>query len=359
VTDDAPPIDRAFPRREDETPPDPEELGDHQRYVDGRGVYDERNALNDLTGREWKFGTKSVIARQYPPDLQFELRSEHGGQKPPRLCRDLIERFSKAGDRVLDPFAGVGGTLLGAALCEHEGTGHREALGFELNGRWVDVYERVVAAENDERLARGDPPLVAGELRTGDCARLVRDVEADAVDLLLTDVPYWNMDRVEQTRNERRTRESGLGRFDAPDEDAADDEASTAGTDSAVEEGTEEETDGGAGTGPGTADGTAGEVTRPATREEWLADLRTKFESFARVLKPSAYALVFIGDMYRDSRYRFLTADLARALSETPLVLKANLVWYDPSKDLHVYGYPYAFVPSMVHQNVLVFRHGE
>jgi hypothetical protein len=73
-------------------------------------------------------------------------------------------------------------------------------------------------------------------------------------------------------------------------------------------------------------------------------------------MAPSAYAAVFIGDMYRDSAYRFLTADLARALSGTDLVLKANLVWYDPAKDLHVFGYPYAFVPSIVHQNVLVFR---
>ena len=80
-------------------------------------TYDERNKLNDLTGAEWQFATKTVISKIYPSNLQHKLRSEHGGQKPPELCSDLIKTFTKAGQTVLDPLAGVGGTLIGAALC--------------------------------------------------------------------------------------------------------------------------------------------------------------------------------------------------------------------------------------------------
>jgi DNA modification methylase len=303
--------------RDDE---DGNEAGDdglkpHQRRVDGRGVYDERNRLNDLTGREWKYATKSVIAEPYPPDLQHDLRSEHGGQKPPRLCMDLIERFSKAGERVFDPFAGVGGTLLGASLAEYESTGRREAVGFERVERWVALYEEVLARENRARRERGEGELASQDLRHGDCAALVDDLAPDSVDLLLTDVPYWSMDAVEQTRNRNRTRESKLGRFD------------------------------------GDADGSP-----PASKDEWLADMRSKFASFRRPLREGAYVLVFIGDMYRDSSFHFLSAELAGALASTGLTLKADLIWYDPAKDLHVYGYPFAFVPSMVHQHVLVLR---
>ncbi|RQG98167.1 DNA methyltransferase [Natrarchaeobius oligotrophus] len=292
---------------------DTDELADHQRYLEGRGIYDERNRVNDLTGREWKYATKSVIDRGYPPDVQHDLRSEHGGQKPPRLCAELIGRFSKAGDTVLDPFAGVGGTLLGASFCEHEGTGLREAIGFERNDRWVELYETVLERENDERTSRGEPPLAAQEMRHGDCAELITDVPDDSVDLLLTDVPYWHMDELEQTRNERETRESKLGAFD---------------------------------------DG-AGR----RTKDEWLADMATKFDRFADAVAPDGHLVVFIGDMYREQSYEFLSADLARAIESTaPVTLAANLIWYDPTKDLHVYGYPFSFVPSMVHQNVLVFR---
>ncbi|MEZ3145725.1 DNA methyltransferase [Halobaculum sp. MBLA0143] len=289
-----------------------DDLADHQRYVEGRGVYDERNDLNDLTGREWKYATKSVLERQHPPDLQHDLRSQHGGQKPPRLCRELIERFSQSGERVLDPFAGVGGTLLGASLAEHEGTGLRDAVGFEIGAEWIDVYETVLERENTDRAGRGAAPLAEQEFRHGDCLDLVDDVADDAVDLLLTDVPYWNMDRVEQTRNEAETRESKLGAFDG---------------DSPVRD-----------------------------RETWLAEMRERFRAFQRVLADGRYAVVFIGDMYREERYHTLSADLGNALEEVGYTLKANLVWYDSSKELHVYGYPFSFVPSMVHQNVLVLK---
>lgn len=298
---------------------DTDALADHQTYLEGRGVYDERNRVNDLTGREWKYATKSVIDEGYPPALQHDLRSEHGGQKPPRLCAELIGRFSAAGDRVLDPFAGVGGTLLGASLCEHEGTGLREAIGFERVERWVEIYETVLEQENDARRARGEPPLAAQELRHGDCAELIDAVPGGSIDLLLTDVPYWNMDRLEQTRNQQAVRESKLGQFDTEDErDNPDDEQ---------------------------------------TKAAWLEEMATKFERFTTAVRDEGYLVVFIGDMYRGGSYEFLSADLARAIEDVaPVVLKANLVWYDPTKELHVYGYPFSFVPSMVHQNVLVFR---
>ncbi|WP_423751247.1 DNA methyltransferase [Salinirarus marinus] len=288
-----------------------DELADHQEYVEGRGVYDARNRVNDLTGREWKFATKSVIPEQYPPDLQHDLRSRHGGQKPPRLCLDLVQRFSKAGETVLDPFAGVGGTLLGASLAEYEGTGLRDAVGFERNPRWIDVYEEVLERENADRDARGEGPLAEQDLRCGDCADLVADVETDAVDFLLTDVPYWNMDQVEQTRNERETRDSKLGEFG--------------------DDGYE-------------------------SKAEWLDGMAERFRAFRRVVREGGYVAVFIGDMYRDESYEMLSAELASRLTEAGYTMKANLVWYDPSKDLHVYGYPFSFVPSMVHQNILVFR---
>ncbi|SIR61563.1 DNA methyltransferase [Natronorubrum thiooxidans] len=307
---------------------DTDSLADHQRYLEGRGIYDERNRVNDLTGKEWKYATKSVLAEGYPPAVQHDLRSEHGGQKPPRLCAELIGRFSKAGDTVLDPFAGVGGTLLGASFCEHEGTGLREAIGFERNDRWIEIYETVLERENDERRARGEAPLAEQDLRHGDCADLIADLPDDSVELLLTDVPYWHMDELEQTRNERETRKSKLGSFNG---------AGDATTESTA------------------ADDADGKTTQ--TKAEWLADMAEKFDRFTDAVTPDGHLVVFIGDMYRDQSYEFLSADLARAIESTaPVTLAANLIWYDPTKDLHVYGYPFSFVPSMVHQNVLVFR---
>ena len=146
---------------------------------DSRGYYSTHNRLNDLTGREWVYWTKSVITNPYPPDLQHKLRSEHGGQKPPRLCADLISTFTKEGQWVLDPFAGVGGTLLGAALTD------RRAIGVELNPRWVDIYRQVCALEGltEQRVLCGDSAEVLDELAA----------EGFEADFILTDVPYWQL----------------------------------------------------------------------------------------------------------------------------------------------------------------------
>ena len=84
---------------------------------------------------------------------------------------------------------------------------------------------------------------------------------------------------------------------------------------------------------------------------------REIFELAAGSLKTGGYLVTFIGDMYRDSRYHCLSAELAAALSSIPrLAWKANIVWYDVSKKLHLYGYQYSYIPSLIHQNILVFR---
>jgi len=143
------------------------------------------------------------------------------------------------------------------------------------------------------------------------------------------------MDELEQTRNERETRESKLGSFDsatgAPD--ASD--AETDGRDATADADSETDPD------------------DRQTKAEWLDDMAGKFDQFTDAVAPDGHVVVFIGDMYREQSYEFLSADLARAIESTaPLTLAANLIWYDPTKDLHVYGYPFSFVPSMVHQNV-------
>src|SRR6202162_5928577 len=98
----------------------------------GRRAPHPRNTLNELTGEEWLYFTKSVWTTAYPSELGHALRKAHGANKPPRLMARLIEFFSRSGELVLDPFAGVGGTLLGAATARRP----RRAIGIELDPRW-------------------------------------------------------------------------------------------------------------------------------------------------------------------------------------------------------------------------------
>src|SRR3954465_14628262 len=138
-----------------------------------------RNTLNELTGEEWLYFTKSVWTTAYPSELGHDLRRGHGANKPPRLMARLIEFFTKSGELVLDPFAGVGGTLLGAAIAR----GPRRAMGIELEPRWATVYENVVRALTAERDGMG--PLLA-DLGTADPGGL-RTFDPSGVRLVIGD----------------------------------------------------------------------------------------------------------------------------------------------------------------------------
>jgi len=269
-----------------------------------RGYYSEDNRVNDLTGREWVFWTRSVITKPYPPNLQHALRNRHGGQKPPDLCADLLRVFTKSGQRVLDPFMGVGGTLIGAARSG------RAAVGVEVNPQWVEIYREVCAREG----------ITEEEAIVGDSRVVLPGLSGRAFDCVLTDVPYWSMDTVSRSRGTykkvgsaaRPARASKLSPFQA------------------------------------------GSF---ASKAEWLKRMAEIFGLAAGLLKPSGYLLTFIGDMYRDNEYHCLSAELAAVLAGIPgLVWKASLVWYDVSKKLHLYGYQYSYIPSLIHQNILVFR---
>ena len=66
----------------------------------------------------------------------------HPTEKPVALLRELVEASSKPGEVVLDPFAGVGSTLVAAIL---EG---RKAIGIEIDPKYAAIaVERVREAE--------------------------------------------------------------------------------------------------------------------------------------------------------------------------------------------------------------------
>ena len=114
----------------------------------------------------------------------------------------LIEFFSRTGELVLDPFAGVGGTLIGAAIAR----GPRRALGIELDPRWAAVYERGRARprRRARRAGSGRSPISARpipggvrastrpalELRVGDALAVLPTLDGRSIDLVATDPPY-------------------------------------------------------------------------------------------------------------------------------------------------------------------------
>ncbi len=290
-----------------------------------------RNTLNELSGEEWLYFTKSVWTTAYPSELGHALRKQHGANKPPRLMARLIEFFTKSDELVLDPFAGVGGTLLGAAIAR----GPRRALGIELAPRWAAVYEEVVAAALAERDGRGpeladlgqnDPGSVRSfdpsgcELRVGDSLQLLPELAPDSIDFVATDPPY----------NVQLPMTMSGG--------ALSDDFANRRTDYAMV--TDDPAD----------------VANAADYPSFLDRMTEVLGEIHRVLRPGRYAVLIVRDAYQDGRYVFTGSDLAGRASTVGLVPKGDLIWYQAGTRLRPYGYPTGFVPNIAHQHLLVLR---
>jgi DNA modification methylase len=289
------------------------------------------NQLNELTGEEWLYFTKSLLVTAYPSELGHATRRQHGANKPPRLMARLIEFFTRTGELVLDPFAGVGGTLLGAAIAR----GPRRAVGLEINPAWAAVYADVVGALSRERdgagplladLGAADPggprPFDPGgcEMRVGDALALLPAFADASVDFVATDPPYTVQlpltmagGRLAETHANRRTDYAMVS------DDPAD-------------------------------------LANAPTHDAYLDSMERVFRELARVLRPGRYAAVIVRDAYVDGVYRFTGADLAARASAAGLVPKGDLIWYQAGTRLRPYGYPRAFVPNITHQHVVILR---
>lgn len=278
---------------------------------ESRGYYNLSNQLNDLSGKEWVFSTKSVIPKSFPTSFQLKLRNKHGGQKPPELCELLIRTFTKDGERILDPFCGVGGTLIGCHLSKRNG------VGIELNKEWIDIYHKVCKIESikPKKVIHGDSREVL---------KRIFEKTDKKFDFILTDVPYWKMDAVEKSKGTyKKVGEESKGIYSEKSKLSKFNES---------------------------------HENQFINKNDWEALIENVFTNCFKLLKPGGYCAVFIGNMYRDGKYYLLNADIANILTKIGYVLKGEIIWYDVSKKLHLYGINFSWIPSIVHQFIMIFR---
>lgn len=266
-----------------------------------------RNRLNDLDAREWTYALRSVISTAYPTrgpeSFAHHLRRQHPSPKPPQLMAELIRFFTRQHGHVLDPFAGVGGTLIASSL---EG---RTAVGIDLSAEYATIYQAVCA-----ELQIAPQIYVVADARN---LLELPEVRERPFDLILTDPPYAAMMARPKT-GERRKR----GRPDP-----------TPFTTSAADLGN-------------------------LPYHEFIGELCSILIAALQVLRPGGYLVIFAKDLQpTPEHHNMLHADLVIALRQIPgLEYRGYRIWHDQSQRLYPFGYPYAFVANQMHQFILIFR---
>jgi len=138
--------------------------------------------INCLTAKEW---VKRQVAIW---ELYYEKRDTrdkdiHPAVFPIALPKKCVELFTHRGELVLDPFVGIGTTLVAAKDLS------RNAVGFDLSQKYIDfTNERL--KESNLSLFKEDTKQVA---ICDDAINIPRYLENETVALCVTSPPYANM----------------------------------------------------------------------------------------------------------------------------------------------------------------------
>ena len=288
-----------------------------------------KNTLNDMSGDRFLYFTKSVLSTSYPSVYSHALRKKHGANKPPQLMALLIEFFTKSGMSVLDPFAGVGGTLIGASIAT---PGARRCIGIEINQQWTDIYTRVLK-ENPgllpQTMIQGDcietldRLLEHGSILDSNGCEVIAEEKETVFDFIVMDPPY-NI-HLEQTM-------SGNGGKRYAEKYASRRSDYNMRSDNECD------------------------LANLATYDGYLDAMSEVFQRCFRLLRPGRYMAIIVRNAYQHAEYMFTHVDLARRAGSVGFIPKGEIIWYQAGTKLRPYGYPYSYVPNIAHQNIVILQ---
>lgn len=275
------------------------------------GKYDPRNKLNDLTSTEWIPETISVWHQKglgaKHPDVKIEKL--HPAPFSFTDVARLIRFFTKKNDTVLDPFLGIGSTLKACALEKRKG------IGIELNPKYVELSIQRISGETDEKSLKDDQQVLQGDSR-----KILSKLKKNSVDFVVTSPPYWNIlhKKDHKVKQEREA-------YDL-DTKYSDNEKDLGNIDD---------------------------------YEMFLNELNKILGKCAKVLKPNKYMAVIVSDFRDKSKYIMFHADLAKKLEKHKLEMRGLKVLYQRHKRIFPYGYPYAYVPNIHNQYILILQNAK
>ncbi len=266
------------------------------------GAYDLSNPLNDMTGKDWvKFSCSWFIFNALAKDLKEEREispntQDHPATFSPTMIEGFVKFFTKKGDNVLDPFAGIGSTLV---ACKRTG---RVGYGIELNKKYYELslkrtpeFKTNIFNENANYIKKLNLPKMA---------------------FSISSPPYWNvLNRSTKDFKNNRTENGFDVNYSADAEDL------------------------------GNID----------DYELFLRKLSKIYFDIFDLLKYGGYLVIIVKNVKKEGKMYPLAWDLARILSEK-YVLKDEKLWIQDKVGLAPYGYPSAWASNILHHYCLIFQ---
>jgi DNA modification methylase len=266
------------------------------------GAYDLGNRLNDLNGKEWtKFTCSWYIFNALKSDLKEEREflaetEDHPATYSPTMIENFIEFFTKEGMTILDPFAGIGSTLVAARRT------NRIGYGIELNKKYFEI-------------TRARLPEFRDNIFNQSCEE-IPSLYLPEIDFCISSPPYWDV--LNRSTKDFKTTRSKKG-LDSTYSDKEDD------------------------------------LGNIENYEEFVSRLCKIYENIYQKLANGAYVVIILKNVKKEGVLYPLAWDVAKKLSEL-YVLKDEKIWIQDKIGLAPYGYPYSWVSNILHHYCLILQ---
>jgi hypothetical protein len=144
--------------------------------------------LNDLNLNRWKEYSDIITDSLWLLDKRDRSgmhTAEYWGNFIPQIPNQLLRRYTKKGEWVLDPFLGSGTTLL---ECKKLG---RNGIGIELQSSVARKTSARIESENNPFAVQTN--IIPGDSTQLDFTRQLRSLDVQSVQFAILHPPYWDI----------------------------------------------------------------------------------------------------------------------------------------------------------------------
>jgi len=254
-------------------------------------MLNDNKKCNDLPGKEWLQNSFSIWRDLSKTKEEKDLK--HPASYPVVLCERLIKTFSKSGGIVLDPFNGIGTSMIAANNLGYGG------VGIDLSEDFCKIAKKRINNENINII-------------NGDSFEEIEKLPKNYFDICITSPPYWDILNMKRSADKKETvnysdKVNDLGNI--------------------------------------------------PNYNEFISSLGNLFSKIINVLKPGGYCIINVMDLRKKNQFYPLHSDLATEMQRIGYIFDDLIIWdrqrdYNNMRPL---GYPYKFRINKVHEYLLIF----
>jgi len=264
------------------------------------GSQNKRRA-NDLDGKAWTRNSISIWSDIRKTSEEISLK--HPAMFPSALATRLIESFTnKEAKNILDPFAGVGSTLIAAKNLGKTG------IGIELSTKFSEI-----AKQRCKQRTLLDTESGSAMIYHANALDLLDYVSEESIDFVVTSPPYWDILNEKRSADYKENRNYG---------------------------------------------NYSGDLGTISNYQEFLNELQKIFASVFLSLKVGAYACVVVMDIRKKDKFYPFHSNIASFMQEIGFIYDDLIIWdrrheYNNMRPL---GYPAVFRINKAHEFILIFQ---